>query len=83
MLVRSRVFWRNLDVEERFYGVLVDSEIPASETLSATPTVIGYPITADDCRPRFTGRSPRHVAAGMTTVGFPGGGHVARRREKI
>jgi HAD superfamily hydrolase (TIGR01509 family) len=44
-------------------GVLVDSELLASRLLAAALTAEGYPLTAADCRARYTGISMRSAIA--------------------
>lgn len=44
-------------------GVLVDSELLSSDLMAAALTAEGYPVTAGDCRARYTGISMRSTIA--------------------
>ena len=50
-------------------GVLVDTETAANRTLSAWLTEAGYPVTFEDCRRRFSGRSMKSVQAEIEAEG--------------
>lgn len=54
-------------------GVLVDSEMIASRVLAAAVTELGHPLTPEDCRARFTGKSIASVIAELSgDVRLPG-----------
>ena len=44
-------------------GVLVDSEPIACRVMARELTALGYPLSPDDCRERFTGISMKTVMA--------------------
>jgi len=50
-------------------GVLVDSEMIASRVLAAKLSAIGYPVTAQQCRERFTGKWMTDVLATVAETG--------------
>ena len=50
-------------------GVLVDSEMIASRVLAARLSAIGYPVTAKQCRERFTGKWMTDVLAMVAETG--------------
>lgn len=50
-------------------GVLVDSEMIASRVLAARLSAIGYPVTAEQCRERFTGKWMTDVLATVAETG--------------
>lgn len=50
-------------------GVLVDSEMIASRVLAAKLSAIGYPVTAKQCRERFTGKWMTDVLALVAETG--------------
>lgn len=50
-------------------GVLVDTERTANETLCVWLTEAGYPVTYEDCRRRFSGRSMASVQAEIEAAG--------------
>lgn len=48
-------------------GVLVDSEMIASRVLAAAVGELGHPLSPEDCRARFTGKSIASVFAELST----------------
>jgi HAD superfamily hydrolase (TIGR01509 family) len=50
-------------------GVLVDTERTANEVLCAWLTEAGYPVSYEDCRRRFSGRSMASVQAEIEAAG--------------
>lgn len=50
-------------------GVLVDTERTANETLCGWLTEAGYPVSYEDCRRRFSGRSMASVQAEIEEAG--------------
>ena len=60
-------------------GVLVDTERTANETLCAWLTDSGYPISYQDCRRRFSGRSMTSVQEELASAGHELGFSLAER----
>lgn len=65
-------------------GVLVDSEMIASRVLAAAVTELGHPLTPEDCRARFTGKSIASVFAELSKdIPLPDGfADTLRARDK-
>ncbi|MBX3529511.1 MAG: HAD family phosphatase [Rhizobiaceae bacterium] len=60
-------------------GVLVDTERTANEVLCAWLTAAGYPVTYEDCRRRFSGRSMKSVQAEIEAAGHTLGFELTER----
>jgi HAD superfamily hydrolase (TIGR01509 family) len=60
-------------------GVLVDTEKTANLVLCAWLTEAGYPVTYEDCRRRFSGRSMKGVQEEIAKAGHDIGFDLAQR----